>query len=734
LPRSPQRKQQRRSRPPDGEVVLLLFNTLAREGRFWGNTELAMLSGELVRRGIDNRQWVLLMRPDDEDRNAATVEEFLAEMRVRRPAYVVHWATWLPWLPDALRRECGAKVLGLDPAQPGDIPEGLRGLDTFEAVITTVAGTPNQQQAAQEVDHADAVERFTPRFDYRFVGADGPVIQDMAFVAILACPYAARIQDNPLYRDLELGREVAAKGCAYCNAAGGHRPLAEDERRRQLVHQVRVLQRELPDLREIAIPFPEDYIHALAGMVRDADELGLRPVTFSGQFNAESVARQEGALRELLGATQGGDFDFHVAVIGLESFSDDDLARFNRGRERDVRQALAVLRRLRSEYDPERFMPTTVGSFILFHPWQTLANLRHSVDAMRAERVDSLFRAINVNDVRFHPGVAMYHLAVRDGLVRDGSGDGDAVHDVPLGGYFEERPWRFADQRAAAVHRLFTALMERTEQRVGLLDACLRAVEDSPDDPPQPAAVVGALERLSRMAQDRGAPGGERRVLSLAGASNVGYGVELDAGLTRVEAVDQGLAALERAGGIAGALVTLCGPEPLLRKDLPAWIGALHSAGASGVEVLTHGRMLAYPRHTAGLLDAGVGAVSVLLHHPAAAAHDAAVRVPGAFAQATDGLRRLVAASRGRARATVAVVVTRANVDQLDALVDLAAQLGADELRLLTPWSTLPLGELDSWLDPLERAMNRASARGLLTGIDRHFRAEIVRDRQEDDG
>jgi hypothetical protein len=687
-------------------VVLLLFNTLAREGRFWGNTQLAMLSGELQRRGIDNRQWVLLMRPDDEARNDATVQEFLAEMRVRRPAYVVQWATWLPWLPDALRQECGAKVLGLDPAQPGDIPDALRGLDTFAAAIATVAGATNRLEAARIVGREDAVERFTPRFDYRFFGADQPVVQDMAFVAIKACPYAARIEDNPVYRGLDLGREVADRGCAYCNNAGGYRPLTEAEKRRQLVHQIRVLQQELPQLAEIAIPFPEDYVRTLTGVVRDADELGLRVVTFSGQFNAESVAQQEDALVELLDVVASGDLSFHVAVVGLESFSDDDLTRYNRGCERDVREALAVLRRLRAAHDPQRFMPATTGSFILFHPWQTPENLRHSVDAMGQERVDALFSAINVNDVRFHDGVAMYHLARHDGLLPDGPPA--QVHDVPLGGYFAERPWRFADERMEVVHGLFRALQHQTPQRVGLLDACLRAVEDG--TAPAPEDALQGLDRLARLIATHEHPAGERRLLALASESNVGYPLELDAGHPRLGTVDDGLRELERDGGVGGARVTLLGPEPTMRKDLPAWIQAVRGRGAARVEVLTHGRMLAYERVTQGLVAAGVSPIVVLLHDVDPQRHDALVRVPGAFQQATGGLP---------GSAEVATVVTRENRDRLAALADTVHELGLSRWRLLLPWPALHLGELDATADAVLAAVQHARSLGLQTGLDR---------------
>ena len=67
-------------RPPAGKVVLALFNTWARDGRFWGNMQLSLLAGELERLGIETRLVVLLMRPGQEERNRRTVEEFVEDM------------------------------------------------------------------------------------------------------------------------------------------------------------------------------------------------------------------------------------------------------------------------------------------------------------------------------------------------------------------------------------------------------------------------------------------------------------------------------------------------------------------------------------------------------------------------------------------------------------------------------------------------------------------------------
>jgi len=709
-----------------GPVVLVLFNTMAREGRFWGNQQLSQVSGELGRLGIDNELVALLMRPGEEERNRGVVDEFIEQMRGLRPSYIVLWSVWLPWFPDRLREVSGARVLTFDPARPGDLPQELREMDLHAAVIATIAGARTRREVARVIGREDSLERYDPNFDYRVVGADGPVVQDLAFVQLKACPYDARIADNPVLADLPLDDGVCDRGCSYCNASFEYEPMAEPEKLRQLTHQIRTLQQRLPDLREVAIPFPEDYLRALVQMLRRAPAEGIWPVVISGQFNPHSLDGRERELDELLCVARETGFQFHINVVGLESFADEDLRLYNRGDAAAVSRALGVLRRLRGRHDPARFMPETVGSFILFHPWQTVAGLRLNADALRRECVEELFATVNINDVRFHAGVALYHLARRDGLL--GGAGGQQIHDIPLGGYFAEEPWRFQDAAAATVHGLYTALMDRTHQRVALLDRCVRVVERNPEATFDARRVTVGLERLTRRFER--APlrvPGERIVLAVGRRSNVGYRPQLyPEGLP--DSQEAAVAALDERGPIEGRTVTLAGPEPTLLKWLAPLATEIRGRGAAQVELLTHGRMLAYPRYAASLAAAGVTGITVLLHHAHPSEHDRAVRVPGAFEQAVDGIKRVVWLRRRGRQLTpsVAVVVSRANLGVLDDMAELAAGIGAAELRFIMPWTTVEFSELAATAAELDLAGARARGLGLAVGFDRELSFRLV--------
>lgn len=714
-------------REAPGKVALVLFNTHARDGQFWGNMQLSLLAGEMTRLGIDNELVVLLMRPGDEARNRRTVDEFVELMRETRPATVVFWAVWLPWLPARVREVCGARVMSLDPAQPGDLPRALRGMNPHGSVLAAAAGARTERDAARVLEPADPIAKFAPRFDYCVLGNDEPIRQRLAFVSLLSCPFGAPVDDNPLFAGLELGPEVSARGCSYCNAARDYTPLSDGEKRRQLAHQLAYLQRSLPDLDEIAIPFPEDYLRPLADVLQRHAEHDIRPIVLSGQFNSDSLAEYEGDLDRLLSVAAERGFSFHINVVGLESFDETDLRRYNRGGAENVHRALAVLRRMAERHEPAEFMPRTVGSLILFHPWQTLEGLRRNLDAMLEADLGTLFWRVNVNDVRFHPGVALYHLAERDGLLGDPSDT--SVQDVPLGGYFTEYPWTFRQRSVAQVHKLFTHLQNRTNERVALLDACVRLLELRPDTTLIARQVEASLDRLATLASRSPVPHDRPvRLVPLAGASSVGYPRDLFAGMPRI----LGARALERhltegEGDLARSRVTFTGAEPTLRTDLFDRIRQVQDMDPGEVEVLTYGRQLVYPRFVARLI-ATRARVTVLLHHPEAAEHDAAVRVPGAFQQAVGGLHQLGVLGRrirqagGRAPAAgLAGVVGPENRGRLPEFVDLARRLGAAELQFILPMINLELDRLDELTDELRRALERARDAGLTAGIRPEF-------------
>jgi MoaA/NifB/PqqE/SkfB family radical SAM enzyme/SAM-dependent methyltransferase len=118
-------------------------------------------------------------------------------------------------------------------------------------------------------------------------------------------------------------------------------------------------------------------------------------------------------------------------------------------------------------------------------------------------------------------------------------------------------------------------------------------------------------------------------------------------------------------------MVVLSGGEPTIREDLGALVERIGERGMA-LGLVTNGRRFAYPQFTRGLLARGLRYVYLSLHGGDRETQDRAVRA-ASFDEAVAGLRNLVGQG---AWITVHCVVTKLNVEKLDALVDLVVPLG----------------------------------------------------------
>ncbi len=712
-------RQPHRAEP--SRVVLAMFHTMARSGRFAGNIQLSILSGHLGRLGVEHELIAIILHPGDDENNRITIKRFLDRLVESRPEYVVFYSMWLPWIAQEIEDRCHARVLSLDAAQPGSILEAFSGIDPQLSVLFTIAGPGTEVDVLEKIAPDDPLASYAPRFDYTFIG-DDPLPQVLGFLSLSGCPYDRRIDDNPRFAGIVLPGHVSRCGCSYCNSALRYVPMDGDSRFEVMVHQVRYMQEHIPTLEEIAVPFPEDHIVALTRLVRESDRLRIRPIVFSGQFRSESLAGCEQALDDLIEACARTGFAFHVNVVGLESFSDDDLELYNRGTSKSVIEALRVIARLRARHQYRSFMPSTVGSFILFHPWQSIEGLEHNARMMRTHGVVGSFDTININDLRFHTGVPLYHLARKDGLLEDV--DPGIVQDVPLGGYFSESPWRFASAETAGVHRLFSHLAHATQDRHGLLESCLRLARD-PDriEAADPVTIQVGLERLCRMITRSHIPVHGRHVLlGIGSRTNTGDAHDIWQGRRYEDRLEEAIREAHAIPDEPGLRVTIGGPEPTLLSWLLEFVSRLRARPAIQVDLLTNGRMLVYPAYTARLIMSRPNLVSVLVHHCEASVHDGIVRVEGAFRQATAGMSTMRRMGHGVGVGTALVAVAGARSrGQLASMARLAAVLGASEFRIAVPLCLLDLGRLQDLEDECLSALQVARLHGMPAGFDRHL-------------
>ena len=121
--------------------------------------------------------------------------------------------------------------------------------------------------------------------------------------------------------------------------------------------------------------------------------------------------------------------------------------------------------------------------------------------------------------------------------------------------------------------------------------------------------------------------------------------------------------------------VSFTGGEPTLRPALARFVGHAKALGLK-VNLISNGQRLD-ERRVAELADAGLDSAQLSLEGATAAEHDALVGRGGAFDRLWRGLARLRA--RG-VRVHTNTTVTRRNLEQLEAIVDLVADRGVGRL------------------------------------------------------
>lgn len=123
------------------------------------------------------------------------------------------------------------------------------------------------------------------------------------------------------------------------------------------------------------------------------------------------------------------------------------------------------------------------------------------------------------------------------------------------------------------------------------------------------------------------------------------------------------------------------GGEPTLRPDLPELIADARAAGFPLVSVFTNARLASSAIGCERLVASGVSWFQVSIQGGDAAAHDASVVAPGAFAQTIKGTKALLA--RGQ-RVKINAVLTRELLDSLPAFARLICELRPEEVAFDT--------------------------------------------------
>lgn len=154
---------------------------------------------------------------------------------------------------------------------------------------------------------------------------------------------------------------------------------------------------------------------------------------------------------------------------------------------------------------------------------------------------------------------------------------------------------------------------------------------------------------------------------------------------------------LDRYRAMGVTMVDFDGGEPTLNPELTALVRYARAIGYERVNVTTNGRMLAYERFARSLVRSGLTTLLFSVHGPNAQVHAQQVGVAEAFEQTVQGIRYARAHAPPGVELGMNVTVTKGNYQHLEALAQLAWDLG---MRWMNIQFLTPFGRATKWIAP----------------------------------
>ncbi|TSA45272.1 radical SAM protein [bacterium] len=127
--------------------------------------------------------------------------------------------------------------------------------------------------------------------------------------------------------------------------------------------------------------------------------------------------------------------------------------------------------------------------------------------------------------------------------------------------------------------------------------------------------------------------------------------------------------------------VVLSGGEATIHPDFLKVVEAAKSMGYRHIQVITNGRMFAYPNFLISALNAGVNEITFSIHGHNEKLHDAQTQINGSFQQAIKGLKN--ALSTNGLIVNVDIVINKINYIHLADILKYFVDLGVREFDLL---------------------------------------------------
>lgn len=484
---------------------------------FLDDRNLALLSGELSARGVDNDLVVAVLDPRcEENPDGNTV---LARTVEVLSAYdvVVYERVWSAGLIAALRARLPNKTFiacegehRLDDAPAdyvcrGDLGAGvasvlevLRGERTAPLAgtavrgpdgLTLVPGTPSPPAPSSS-------ERFAPNLSPIVVNPEQrPPLRTFAVLGNAGCPYQADARDNPLYRGVAMPDGIG-RGCAFCTTGNRYDGAPSEQTAKRVFEQLRALRGAESGIEHVVLKDQNPFAY-LETLIERAIDARVPPFTLMLETRADWFLRAAPKFEAALTLAQGAGHRLAPYLVGIENFSQAELDRMNKGIDAATNvEFLLALRRWKERFGRALDLDQAAFGFVLFTPWTTFDDLQLNLRGIEQTRFHELRGKILQSRARLYPDTALYYLAQRDGLLSDAharSGD-DASRRY---GYFPAHPWRFADPRVGALAALASELSDQTGGRdeLSLFHGLLAAFEDESAAPTAESVLALAEAR-----------------------------------------------------------------------------------------------------------------------------------------------------------------------------------------------------------------------------------------------
>lgn len=674
-------------------VALVFFSTIAENAKFAGNIEISLLAGQLDLANIKNEIIVLGMNPVDNDKNSRTIDSFIELLKNSNYTHIIMTAPWLPWLVEKIRNSTKCKVIILSEPASSDIPPHLLRNSHSNIHSATLSYLSIFNRNKKKVKHIYKKDVYNPKFSYKFIGTEHPPIQKMSFVSIGKCPYQHSITNNPIFSSTPLGPGDSTTGCSYCPGANGYRKISDKQKISELLTQIKTIQKKLPSIEEIAIAHPEDYLYELTHIVENHKSFKINPVCFSGQFRAGAIVENSSSLLRLISTALESGFRFSISVVGLESFNEKDLLLFNRDSPEKVKRCIEILHSFREIFPLELFMSETVGSFILFHPWQTIDGLEENVRSMFETQMDGIFKTLNFNNLRIIPSTPIHKLAASEGLlVKLPEGE---ICPVPLGGYYTENPWRFKSKDVERIWELFTLLQPIITDKIGLLNATIKTIKTSSGINPFNHSVISGIKKLSHTIHELAESAASRRKTIYIGCKCNQNCLNCIFNNRKMEVdVDK----IKREFK-SSSHVLIAGREPAMLKEIAELIKFIKNKGAKKISILTNGRILCYKNYAKILHMVGVSEFIIKIFSHKREVHNKITRTNNSFEESLQAIKNLKNQENATGKKdliSLLVPICRSNLNDIREIIKFARENEVKKIYLAFPASTLPFETVET--------------------------------------